>query len=397
MPLAPRMVRHSRAIASASRTLLSLPRLTCCGCSRCCVLEPAQVQRQQVALLQLERHVGELGLGELEAGERLAEHLARRGVVDRGLQAVAGRAERAEDDAEPRLVQAATAVRAARAPRAAPRSAGSRTSSSTSSAVIEARSDNLCLIFGRGEAGRVGRHDEARGSRRRSRPDHRDVGDRAVGDPHLGAVEDPVVAVRRARVRMPAGLEPKSGSVSPKQPIASPAAIRGSHCCFCSSVPNFQIANIASEPCTRHQAADAGVAGLELQAGQPVRDRVRAGAAVARQVHAEQAERAGLLASARGRASPRSYQSAMFGPDPLGPRTPGRSPGCRALRRRADGRHSSSSSGPVPAHRCSPICPSAAIVRRGLLDLVLAEQDVARPPARAARSCPGSRPGRSAP
>ncbi len=55
---------------------------------------------------------------------------------------------------------------------------------------------------------------------------------------------------RFARVRMPAGLDPKSGSVSPKQPIASPVAIRGSHSCFCSSDPCFQIANIASEPCT---------------------------------------------------------------------------------------------------------------------------------------------------
>ena len=55
---------------------------------------------------------------------------------------------------------------------------------------------------------------------------------------------------RLARVRIPAGLEPKSGSVSPKQPIASPAAIRGSQLVFCSSLPNFQIANMASEPCT---------------------------------------------------------------------------------------------------------------------------------------------------
>ncbi|CAN5778311.1 hypothetical protein BH24ACT8_BH24ACT8_11530 [soil metagenome] len=42
---------------------------------------------------------------------------------------------------------------------------------------------------------------------------------------------------RRARVRMPAGSEPWSGSVSPKQPIASPRAIAGSHCCLCSSLP----------------------------------------------------------------------------------------------------------------------------------------------------------------
>ena len=53
---------------------------------------------------------------------------------------------------------------------------------------------------------------------------------------------------RRATVRMPPGSEPKSGSVRPKQPITSPRDIRGSHSCFCSSDPNFQIGNIASEP-----------------------------------------------------------------------------------------------------------------------------------------------------
>ena len=42
---------------------------------------------------------------------------------------------------------------------------------------------------------------------------------------------------RRARVRIEPGSLPASGSVSPKQPIASPAAIRGSHSSFCSSEP----------------------------------------------------------------------------------------------------------------------------------------------------------------
>jgi hypothetical protein len=42
---------------------------------------------------------------------------------------------------------------------------------------------------------------------------------------------------RRAVVRMPAGLEPKSGSVNPKQPITSPVAIAGSHWLRCSSLP----------------------------------------------------------------------------------------------------------------------------------------------------------------
>ena len=55
---------------------------------------------------------------------------------------------------------------------------------------------------------------------------------------------------RLARVAMPDGSEPWSGSVSPKQPIASPVAIRGSHSCFCSSLPCFQMAYIASDPCT---------------------------------------------------------------------------------------------------------------------------------------------------
>ena len=42
---------------------------------------------------------------------------------------------------------------------------------------------------------------------------------------------------RTARVSMPAGFEPKLGSVSPKQPIALPCCMEGSQRCFCSSVP----------------------------------------------------------------------------------------------------------------------------------------------------------------
>ena len=46
------------------------------------------------------------------------------------------------------------------------------------------------------------------------------------------------------------GSEPESGSVRPKQPIRSPAAMPGSHSCFCSSEPNAQMGNMASEPWT---------------------------------------------------------------------------------------------------------------------------------------------------
>jgi hypothetical protein len=53
-----------------------------------------------------------------------------------------------------------------------------------------------------------------------------------------------------ARVRMPAGFDPKSGSVSPKQPNASPLCRRGSQCCFCSSDPYVRMGYITSAPCT---------------------------------------------------------------------------------------------------------------------------------------------------
>ena len=55
---------------------------------------------------------------------------------------------------------------------------------------------------------------------------------------------------RRACVRIVPGSEPASGSVRPKQPITSPACIRGSQCSFCSSEPQRQIANMASDPWT---------------------------------------------------------------------------------------------------------------------------------------------------
>ena len=55
---------------------------------------------------------------------------------------------------------------------------------------------------------------------------------------------------RRAVVLIDPGSEPASGSVSPKQPTASPSCIGGSQRCFCSSVPQRQIANIARDPCT---------------------------------------------------------------------------------------------------------------------------------------------------
>ena len=41
-----------------------------------------------------------------------------------------------------------------------------------------------------------------------------------------------------ATVRIPAGFDPQSGSVSPKHPMISPRAIEGRYWSFCASEPN---------------------------------------------------------------------------------------------------------------------------------------------------------------
>ncbi len=52
-----------------------------------------------------------------------------------------------------------------------------------------------------------------------------------------------------ARVRVLAASDPPSGSVSPNAPRISPAHSRGSHSCFCSSVPYSQIGWVPSDVC----------------------------------------------------------------------------------------------------------------------------------------------------
>jgi hypothetical protein len=128
--------------------------------------------------------------------------------------------------------------------------AGSRTSSSTSSDVTDARSDIFCLISGAENPGvDVGTTKPRTPSSVRAQTTAT-----SATDPLVIHIFEPFstqsAPSRRALVRIPAGFDPKSGSVSPKQPIASPADIRGSHSFFCSSLPYFQIAYIASDPCT---------------------------------------------------------------------------------------------------------------------------------------------------
>ncbi len=95
---------------------------------------------------------------------------------------------------------------------------------------------------------------------------------------------------------MPAGLEPKSGSVRPKQPIASPAASRGSHWLLLFlQIRTVQIANIDSEPCTDTRTAEPAVAGFQLHTRQAVAHSVGARTPITLQMHAQHPERAELL------------------------------------------------------------------------------------------------------
>ena len=76
------------------------------GTQRPLVLHPAEVQRDQGGSIDLERHLGELLLRQLIAGDRLAEDHALLRVLECGLEAGARRADGAPDDAVARLVQA---------------------------------------------------------------------------------------------------------------------------------------------------------------------------------------------------------------------------------------------------------------------------------------------------
>ena len=117
----------------------------------------------------------------------------------------------------------------------------------------------------------------------------------------------------RALVRMPAGFDPKSGSVRPKQPMASPAAIAGSHCSRCSSVPYAWIAYMASEPCTdTSERMPESTASSSVQASPYATALVPAQPYPCRCMPSRPSEPSDLARSRAG-SSPASYQSATWG------------------------------------------------------------------------------------
>ncbi len=160
------------------------------------------------------------------------------------------------------------------------------------------------------DAGRVHRHDETAHALLGAGPDHRDVGDRRVGDPHLAAGAGPSRRRRggpgssstpgRSRGRARSGRSSRSRRRPPSA---------GSQRCFCSSEPNRQIAYIASEPCT--QTRSGRPSRPPPAPGRPARTRRRRRRRSRTRSGACRAGRAcrTRLASSRTGTRPSSYQS----------------------------------------------------------------------------------------
>ena len=117
-------------------------------------------------------------------------------------------------------------------------SAGSRRSSKTSSLVTLARSESFWWIsLAEKPFEAVGTTNPRIRSSVRAHTTATSATDPLVIQSLVPLRTQSPEASRLATVRILAGLEPASGSVSPKQPSFSPAAMPGSHSCFCSSLP----------------------------------------------------------------------------------------------------------------------------------------------------------------
>ena len=94
----------------------------------------------------------------------------------------------------------------------------------------------------------------------------------------------------RARVRMPPGFEPKSGSVSPKQPSFSPFCMAGSQVCFLLVAAKGINGIHDQRGLHAHERTHAGVAAFQFLHHQAVFDVGHSGATVAFEAGAVEAE-----------------------------------------------------------------------------------------------------------
>ncbi len=102
---------------------------------------------------------------------------------------------------------------------------------------------------------------EAGAARIGAREDAVEVGDAAVRDPRLAAVDPPAAVARgSALVRRAAASDPASGSDSANAAIASPRATRGSHSARSASEPPNVIAPEPSPCMAKAKSASASCA-----------------------------------------------------------------------------------------------------------------------------------------
>ena len=246
------------------------------------------MQGEELALGDLAEHPGQLVLHELEAGDGLAILDAGDGVLLGREVAGHRRAERAPTDAEARVGEAGE--------RALQTLHAGQDAILGDAHILEDQLGGdrglervLAVHLRGGEAGVALLDEEAANHTVKLGPDDGHPGERAVGDPHLGAVEHVAVAIvdglgdHAARVAAEVGLS--------EAEAADEAA--GGHLgqvllllLLAAELPDREHAQRALHA---HEAAQTGVAALQLLAGDAIGDVAHARAAVAVQVHAEQA------------------------------------------------------------------------------------------------------------
>ena len=146
------------------------------------------------------------------------------------------------------------------------------------------------------ETRRARRDDEPANTRVGLRPDDREIGNGPVRDPHFGTVEHPVGAVA-PRVRPHArriASEVRLGQT--KAADGLPPRHAGKPALFLPFVAETSDREHPERALNGGEAAHARISGFQFQACEAVRNRARARAPVAVQVHTQQAERAQLAA-----------------------------------------------------------------------------------------------------
>ena len=274
------------------------------------VLHAAEVERQELALDDLGEHVGQAHLLDLEAADRLAEHHARLRVRECFLVAGDGCAHGAPRDAIARLRQAHQ--RALEAGRARQDRIGGQVHVAQHQFAGDRRAQRqLALGFLGGETAGARGHQESTHAMSvvvtvfGLGPDHGHMRHRAVGDPHLAAVEDPRAVLLLARARDHPG---RVRAVVRLGEAETADGLAGGH--LRQPVAFLRVAAEREDRVHHQRALHAGeranarVAALEFLVDQSVGHVAQPGAAVLlREVGAEIAERAHLGNELGGKAA----------------------------------------------------------------------------------------------